>query len=100
MMRGKLSGSRRYLRLLLWSIPLPLLACELGWIVAEVGRQPWVVYRILKTADALSTNVSGGEVLFSIIAFGLVYLALGALYVFLLVRKIKRGPETIAGGNA
>jgi len=100
-MRGKLTASRWYLRFLLWSIPLPLVACELGWIVAEVGRQPWVVYRVLKTADAVSTNVSGGEILFSIIAFGLVYLALGALYVFLLARKVKRGPEAItAGGDA
>jgi cytochrome d ubiquinol oxidase subunit I len=93
MMRGKLSGSRLYLRLLLWSIPLPLLACELGWIVAEVGRQPWVVYRVLKTADAFSTNVSGGEVLFSIIAFGLIYLALGALYLLILAKKVRHGPE-------
>ena len=81
------------MRLLLWSIPLPLLACELGWIVAEVGRQPWVVYRVLKTADAFSTNVSGGEILFSIIAFGLIYLALGALYLLVLAKKVQHGPE-------
>jgi cytochrome d ubiquinol oxidase subunit I len=95
LIRGKLLQSRRYLRMLLWSIPLPLLACELGWIVAEVGRQPWVVYRILKTADAVSMNVHGGEVLFSIIMFGLIYLALGALYVFLLAKKVKHGPEPV-----
>ena len=56
--RGKLYQSRWYLTLLLWATALPLVACELGWIVAEVGRQPWVVYRVLKTADAFSTNVS------------------------------------------
>jgi cytochrome d ubiquinol oxidase subunit I len=102
LVRGKLLQSRRYLRMLLWSIPLPLLACELGWIVAEVGRQPWVVYRLLKTADAVSTNVHGGEVLFSIIMFGLIYLALGTLYVFLLARKVKHGPESAdaEGGQA
>ena len=60
-------------------IPLPLIACELGWIVAEVGRQPWVVYRVLKTQDAYSANVTGGEVLLSIIMFSAVYVALGAL---------------------
>jgi cytochrome d ubiquinol oxidase subunit I len=93
LLRGKLFASRWFLRLLMWLIPLPLVACQLGWIVAEVGRQPWVVYRELKTAEAFSTNVSGGEVLFSLVAFGLVYLALGTLYVFILVRKVKHGPE-------
>jgi len=93
--RKKLYETRWYLKLLLWSIPLPLLACELGWITAEVGRQPWVVYRILKTADAYSTNVSGGEILFSIIMFGLIYLVLGALYIFILARKVKHGPEML-----
>lgn len=85
---------RWYLRLLLWSIPLPILACQLGWIVTEVGRQPWIVYRLLKTADAISVTVPAGEILFSIILFGLVYLALGGLYLFLLAREIQHGPRT------
>lgn len=93
--RKKLFDTQWYLKLLLWAIPLPLIACELGWIVAEVGRQPWVVYRVLKTQDAYSANVTGGEVLFSIIMFGLIYLALGALYIFLLARNVKRGPEPL-----
>ena len=91
--RKRLYQTRWYLRLLLWAIPLPLVACELGWIVAEVGRQPWVVYRVLRTQDAYSANVTGGEVLFSMVMFGLIYLALGGLYVFVLSRQIKRGPE-------
>ena len=95
--RGRLYDRRWYLRILVWSIPLPLLACQLGWIVAEVGRQPWVVYRILKTADAYSANVTGGEVLASIIMFSLIYLALGGLYLFALIRKIRHGPETESG---
>ena len=77
----------------MFSIPLPVIACELGWIVAEVGRQPWVVYRIMKTADAASITVTSGEILFSIILFGLIYLLLGALYLFLFVREVKHGPE-------
>jgi len=93
LMRKRLEHTRWYLKILLWSIPLPLLACQLGWIVAEVGRQPWVVYRILKTADAFSTNISGGEVFFSIIMFGLIYLVLGAVYIFVLARIVKHGPE-------
>ncbi|MEA2030874.1 MAG: cytochrome ubiquinol oxidase subunit I [candidate division Zixibacteria bacterium] len=91
--RKKLWEQKWYLKLLIWSTPLPIIACELGWITAEVGRQPWVVYRILKTADAISLTVSAGELLFSIILFGLIYLFLGTLYVFLIFREIKRGPE-------
>jgi len=100
LLRNTLDANRWFLRLLVWVIPLPLVACQLGWIVAEVGRQPWVVYRVLKTADAFSTNVSGAEVLFSLVAFGLIYLALGALYVFVLVKKIKHGPEPPAAEEA
>ena len=77
----------------MYFIPLPLIACQIGWIVAEVGRQPWVVYNLLKTNEAFSTNVSGLEILFSIIVFGLIYVALGAVFLFLLVKKVKKGPE-------
>ena len=96
LVKKRLYETRWYLKLLLWAIPLPLVATQVGWIVAEVGRQPWVVYRLLKTADAFSQNVAAGEVLFSIVMFGLIYLALGVLYVFILVRKVKQGPEPSA----
>jgi cytochrome d ubiquinol oxidase subunit I len=89
----KLWNRRWYLKLLVFSIPLPIIACQLGWITAEVGRQPWVVYKVMKTADAISLTVSAGEILFSIILFGLIYIFLGALYIFLVVREVKRGPE-------
>jgi cytochrome d ubiquinol oxidase subunit I len=92
--RRKLWEQRWYLKLLVLSIPLPIVACQLGWITAEVGRQPWVVYRVMKTADAISLTVSAGEILFSIILFGLIYLFLGALYIYLVVREVKHGPET------
>ena len=91
--RKKLWNQRLFLKLLMFSIPLPIVAIELGWITAEVGRQPWVVYRILKTADAISLTVSAGEILFSIILFSLIYLFLGALYLFLIFREVKHGPE-------
>ena len=61
LVRGRLEKTRWYLWILPWAIPLPLAACQLGWIVTEMGRQPWVVYRLLKTADAFSTNVGGGQ---------------------------------------
>jgi cytochrome bd ubiquinol oxidase subunit I len=95
--RGTLWSGRRFLKLLLWSIPLPLIACQLGWIAAEVGRQPWAVYRLLKTSDAVSFTVGSGEILFSIILFTAIYLCLGALYLFLLIRKVKHGPDPLEG---
>jgi len=93
LLRQKLWERRRYLRLLVWSIPLPIVAIQLGWIATEVGRQPWIVYGLLRTSDAASRTVGAGEILFSIILFTLVYLALGALWLFLMVREVKHGPE-------
>jgi len=90
--RGRLWESRGYLRLLIVSIPLPLAACQLGWMAAEVGRQPWIVYGLLRTSDAASKVVPAGDVLFSLALFAVLYLLLGALYVYLLVREIRHGP--------
>ena len=89
---GRLWQDRRFLKLLIVSIPLPLAACQLGWMAAEVGRQPWIVYHLLRTSEAASTSVPAGDVLFSMVLGGLVYLCLGALYVYLLVREIRHGP--------
>ncbi len=91
--RGRLWESRRYLKLLIISIPLPLAACQLGWMAAEVGRQPWIVYHLLRTSDGVSTGVPAGDVVISLVLGGLLYLLLGWLYVFLLVREIRHGPE-------
>ena len=93
--RKKLWESKKLLRIFIWAIPFPLLACQLGWISAEVGRQPWIVYNVLRTKDAVSTAIVGGDVIFSIILFALIYMLLGSLYVYLLVREIKHGPEAM-----
>ena len=90
--RRRLWESRRYLLLLIVSIPLPLAACQLGWMAAEVGRQPWIVYGLLRTSDAVSSGVPAGDMLFSLLLFAVLYLLLGALYVYLLVREIHHGP--------
>ena len=79
LVRGRLGEQRRYLGLLVWSIPLPVVACQLGWVAAEVGRQPWIVYGLLRTSEAASRTVPAGDVLVSLVLFSLVYLALGAL---------------------
>jgi cytochrome d ubiquinol oxidase subunit I len=92
----RLHASRWMLRLLVIAIPLPLACLQLGWITAEVGRQPWIVYGLLRTSDAVSPALTGGELLFSLIAFALVYLAVGTAYTTLLARSIRQGPGTEA----
>ncbi len=73
---------------------LPQIANECGWFTAEMGRQPWVVYGLLRTSDALSKTVTANQVVFSLIMFALVYALLLVLFLFLLNRKIQHGPET------
>jgi cytochrome bd ubiquinol oxidase subunit I len=91
--RNKLWESRKLLKLFTWSMPLPLVACQLGWITTEVGRQPWIVYHIMKTSDAISKTIGAGEILFSVILFSVIYLLLGSLYVYLFILEMKHGPE-------
>lgn len=89
----KLPTTKWYLWVGVFSVLLPHFANQLGWMSAEIGRQPWIVYGLLRTKDALSKVVTFNEVLFSIILFGLIYLLLFILFIFLLDRKIKLGPE-------
>lgn len=94
--QGRIWGDRKLLKALVWSIPLPVVACELGWTAAEVGRQPWIVYRLLRTAKAHSPTVTAGEVGFSLALFGAIYLLLGALWLFLMFRKATSDPDATA----
>ena len=91
-LRNRLLQTRWYLWLMLFSLPLPYLTVQLGWIVAEVGRQPWIVYGLMKTSQAVSPVISGGQVLTSLIGFVLVYGLLGAAGIFLMARHAVRGP--------
>jgi cytochrome d ubiquinol oxidase subunit I len=91
--RGKLFENRRLLWVFVFVVPLPFIANQLGWCVAEIGRQPWVVYGLLRTGDALSKSVVAGQVLGSIIMFVLIYGLLFAVWLFVLDRKIKHGPD-------
>ncbi len=90
--RNRLSESPGYLKLMLYSIPLPYIAIELGWVLAEVGRQPWIVYGVMKTSEAFSP-VATSQVLTSLIAFILIYGILGAIGYFLIIRQARKGPE-------
>lgn len=89
--RQKLWQSKKLLKFFVYSMPLPVVACELGWTTAEVGRQPWIVYHLMKTSDAVSKTVSGETVLFSLILFGVIYILLGTLYIYLAIREMKHG---------
>lgn len=75
-----------------FSVLLPQVANQVGWYSAEVGRQPWVVYGLLRTSKALSQAVTAGHIVFSLILFTWVYLVLFVLFIYLLNKKIKRGP--------
>lgn len=90
--RGKLYEDRRLLWALVWSVPLPVLAIELGWITAEVGRQPWIVYKLLRTSDAASPAVSAAEIGFSLALFSAIYLVLFGVWLFLMIRSAKEEP--------
>ncbi len=89
----KLFNYRWLLWVYVFAVFGPQIANQTGWLTAEVGRQPWIVYGLLKTRDAFSPVVSASQVLTSIIIFGLIYLLLFVLFIYLLIEKIKHGPE-------
>jgi cytochrome bd ubiquinol oxidase subunit I len=92
--RDTLEKHRWLLRILVYAIPIPYLANQLGWIVAEMGRQPWIVYGVLRTSDAVSTSISVAQVTGSLIGFTLLYGLLGFVDIFLLVKYARKGPDT------
>ena len=92
MYKGKLFEQKWLMHVFAWSVFLPQIANQAGWFAAEIGRQPWVVYGLLRTSDALSKSVKANQIIFSLILFGLVYLTLFALFIYLLNKKIKHGP--------
>jgi cytochrome d ubiquinol oxidase subunit I len=92
--RDKLMESPAFLKIMLWSIPLPYIAMEMGWVVSEVGRQPWIVYDLMRTADAASP-IAGTQVMVSLTAFILVYGLLGAVGFYLIAKSVKEGPEAV-----
>ncbi len=94
MNRKKLTENKLYLRIMLFSIPLPYICMWAGWAVAEVGRQPWIVYGMMKTSDAVSP-IATSQVAFSFIALTTLYTLLGAAELFLLAKFARKGPEPV-----
>ncbi len=89
---GRLYRARWMLWLLMLLMPFPFIANEAGWMVTEVGRQPWLVYGLLRTAQAVSPTVAGGETIFTIVGFAGIYFVLGVLFLVLVLRQIGEGP--------
>jgi cytochrome d ubiquinol oxidase subunit I len=90
--RNRLEASRLYLTAMVLAAPLPYLAAEAGWIVTEVGRQPWIVYGLMKTSDAVSP-IAASQVLPTLVGFVLLYSFLGAVALYLMYRVVRKGPE-------
>jgi len=100
MLRGKLYDSRWLLWILMLSFPFPYIATTAGWITAEVGRQPWLIYGLMRTADGPSPSVSSGNGLFTLLGFMGMYALLAILFLFLVYREIEHGPESPEGPAA
>jgi cytochrome d ubiquinol oxidase subunit I len=91
--RGRLFAQRKLLWLLMLSAPFPYIANTAGWITAETGRQPWLIYNLMRTPAGVSPHVSAGNALFTLIGFMGMYAVLAILFLLLVSREIDRGPE-------
>jgi cytochrome d ubiquinol oxidase subunit I len=93
--KGTLFVSRGMLWILMLSLPFPYIANTAGWMTAEVGRQPWVIYGLMRTQTGVSPQVSSGNVWFTLLGFMGMYTVLGILFLFLVYRVIEEGPEPL-----
>jgi cytochrome d ubiquinol oxidase subunit I len=93
--RGELFRTRPILWVLLLMFPLPYVANTAGWMTAEIGRQPWLVYGLMRTSEGFSRNVSGGNAMFTLLGFMGMYTLLSILFLFLIRQAIEHGPEPV-----
>jgi cytochrome bd ubiquinol oxidase subunit I len=94
---GKLEGNRPLLWVLMLAFPFPYIANTVGWMTAELGRQPWLVYGLYRTEQGYSSVVSSGSAIFTLIGFCGLYFVIGVLFLFLAGREIALGPEAEHG---
>ncbi len=92
---NKLESSPLYLKAMMYSIPLPYIAAEMGWLVKDVGRQPWIVYGVMKTSDAVSP-IALSQVATSLVAFIVLYSLLGLAAFVIMIKIARNGPETMS----
>jgi cytochrome bd ubiquinol oxidase subunit I len=97
--RGRLFTARWLLWLLMLSAPFPYIATTAGWMTAELGRQPWLVYGLLRTSNGASPLVHSGNALFTLLGFLGIYLGLGLLFLFLIADTIRHGPSERPTGH-
>ena len=97
-LKGTVAGKPYFLRVATLALPLPWIASEAGWFVAEYGRQPWTIYEILPV-DLSVSSLSAGEVLASLAGFVILYAVLFAVEMWLMIRTAKTGPSTLATGR-
>jgi cytochrome bd ubiquinol oxidase subunit I len=93
LLAGKLFSARWMLWIIMLAMPFPYVANEAGWMVTEVGRQPWIVYGLLRTSAGASPTVVAGETIFTTIGFAGIYFVLGVLFLLLVLREIAIGPQ-------
>ena len=98
-LRNDIQRHRWFLKLAVWMVPVPFLACETGWLVAELGRQPWTVYQLLPTWMSASTH-SIGYMIFSLVGFVALYTVFIVAEMYLMLRAIRKGPEQPHGDDA
>jgi cytochrome d ubiquinol oxidase subunit I len=97
--RGRLYASRPVLWMLMLCLPFPYSANFAGWMTAELGRQPWLIYDLMRTARGASPQVSAGNAMFTLVGFMGLYLVLGILFLFLVYREIEHGPAPNGAGH-
>ncbi|MBF8248864.1 MAG: cytochrome bd ubiquinol oxidase, subunit I [Bacteroidetes bacterium] len=90
--KGTLFSSRRLLWILMLAFPFPYIANTAGWTTAELGRQPWLVHGLMRTAEGISPTVSAGNSLFTLLGFLGLYFVIGVLFLLLVMKKINQGP--------
>jgi cytochrome d ubiquinol oxidase subunit I len=93
--RSRLRSSTWLLWVLTLAFPFPYIANTLGWMTAELGRQPWLIYGVFQTREGFSKIVSNGNVIFTLIGFVGLYFVLGLLFLYLVGREISHGPEHV-----
>jgi cytochrome d ubiquinol oxidase subunit I len=91
--KGTMETKPFFLKVMFFALFLPYVAIQIGWIVAEVGRQPWIVYGLLRTSDAVSKSIDTTQVFISFAGFTLLYGFLGVIGIYLITKYARKGPE-------
>jgi cytochrome d ubiquinol oxidase subunit I len=99
LLAGRLERARVLLWLLALAFPFPFIANTAGWLTAELGRQPWLVHGLMRTAEGGSPTVHGGATLFTTLGFAGLYFVLGVLFLGLVAAEVRRGPAAVGGGH-